>query len=177
MSTTTSASKLQKILPQLFQANLPPGEPYLRFQLTPKITALISMQWVQESLLISAEQITPLPNMPESFIGIINSRNRVFSVIDLAQMIQLSAATLAVRQYHIIVLQTSQGSSEVGVRIGLAVHRIQGITRLTDEQLASPLEDFPPALTPYLRGCVAEAENRILVLSAQAIAAASSKIE
>lgn len=176
MSTSTSASRLQKILPQLFQANLPPGEPYLRFQLTPEITALVSMQWVQESLLISAEQITPLPNMPESFIGIINSRNHVFSVIDLAQMMQLSTASLSVRQYHIIVLQTSPTSSAEGLLIGLVVHRIQGITRLTDEQLASPLEDFPPALTPYLRGCVDEAENRTLVLSAEAIANRTHKL-
>lgn len=176
MSRSTSASKLQELLPQLFQANLPPGEPYLRFQLTSEITALMSMKQVQESLLVSAEKITSLPNMPESFIGIINSRNHVFSVIDLARMLNLSSAASS-REHHIIVLQAASSSSDRESLLGIAVNRIQGIARLTQEQLESPIEDFPATLTPYLRGCVDEDGKRILVLSAKAIISATQSIE
>ena len=174
MSTSSSASRLQELLPQLFQANLPPGEPYLRFQLTMEMTALMSMKQVQESLLVAAEQITPLPNMPPSVIGMMGSRNHVFCVIDLAQML-LRSPLGSFREYHVVVLQTSQTAgfqtaSEQEILLGVAVHRIQGITRLTSEQLQSPIEDFPDTLTPYLCGCVVEDEKRILVLSAEAIA-------
>ena len=173
MSTSTPAAKLQQILPELFQAKRTSGEPYLRFQLTSEITALVSMKNVQESLLVAAEKITPLPNMPESFIGIVKSRNHVFSIIDLAQMLKLSSTPLSTRQYHTIVLQTWSALSQQTSLIGMAVNRIQGITRFTEEQLASPLEDFPASLTPYLHGCVDEGEKRILVLSAEEIATAS----
>jgi twitching motility protein PilI len=177
MSTSTSASRLQELLPQLFQANLPPGEPYLRFQLTAEMTALMSMERVRESLFVSAELITPLPNMPESVIGIMSSRNHVFCVIDLAQMLMLPSTLISSRQYHVVVLRVSRNTispnSYEEILLGIAVNRIQGITRLTSEKITSPRGDFPPSLTPYLRGCLVEKEKQVLVLDFQAIATAS----
>jgi hypothetical protein len=55
---TTSLSRLQELLPQLFQTHQLPGDVYLRLQLTAEITALLSVEQVKESILANAEQIT-----------------------------------------------------------------------------------------------------------------------
>ena len=74
--------------------------------------------------------------MPQSVIGIMNSRDRVFCVFDLAQLLGLPTKLFTPRQYQIIVLQTT---SPTPVRLGLAVNTIQGIMRLASEQI-TPLE-------------------------------------
>ena len=119
MTTSSSpASRIQANLQQLFKAKLAPGDAYIRFQLTSETTALWSMEQVQESLIVEANRITSLPNMPESVIGIMSSRNRVFSVFDLAQLLTLPSRLIAPRQYQIIVLQTT---CKQPIYIGLAV--------------------------------------------------------
>ncbi len=179
MSTSSPASRIQAIVPELFKANLSPGHSYIRFQLTAEMTTFLAMEQVQESLIVDPEQITLLPSLPESVIGIMSSRNHVFCVFDLAQMLMLPSRLISSRKYHIIVLQTSQLtlSQEPKLHLGMAVDRIQGITRLTSEQIQSPRDSFPSSLTPYIRGSVIEAEKQILVLDTQAIIKAATIYE
>lgn len=151
MSTSSAASRVRANIKELFQANLTPGNAYIRFQLTSEITALLSMEQVEESLIVEVEQITPLPSMPESVIGIISSRNHVFSVFDLARFLELPSGLTTPRQYQIIVLQTA---SEPSIYVGLAVTSLQGILRLPTEQIQSSLTAFPANITPYLCGAV-----------------------
>ncbi len=166
---SSPASRVQAELQELFQANLAPGDAYIRFQLTAAITPplgdsspdksslrsqmtlLLSMERVQESLIIEADKITPLPSMPESVIGIMNSNNHVFCVFDLAQLIQLHSQTISPRQYQIIVLQTI---TEKPIYIGLAVSCLKGIIRVVKENIQFSLEGFPPKIIPYLVGAV-----------------------
>ena len=161
MTTSSPASRIQANLQELFQADLAPGDAYIRFQLTSDMTALLSMEQVQESLVVETEKITPLPSMPESVIGIMSSRDRVFCLFDLAQLLTLPSSLIAPRQYQIIVLQTN---SEQPIYIGLAVTCLQGIVRLTTEQIQSSLAAFPSKIVPYLCGAVQEEETMIPVL-------------
>lgn len=180
MSSNTSVSRLEKLLPQLFEAKLSVGEPYLRFQLTETMSALISMKQVQESLVVAAEKITPLPNMPESIIGMMSSRNRVFCVVDLEQILKLPSTSISSRQYHLIVLQVSaestQAESESDLLVAIAVRRIQGTTRLSTNQIQSSVQSFPSKLIPYLSGCVSE-DNIVPVFDPQAIATRIAKLD
>ncbi|GAB4524736.1 MAG: hypothetical protein Tsb0014_03470 [Pleurocapsa sp.] len=170
MKTTSAASRIQANLKDLFEANLAPGDSYIRFQITPEMTALLSMKQVQESLIIAADKITPLPNMPKSVIGIINSRDRVFCVFDLAHLLTLPSSLISPRQYQIVVLEVAEIFSSVqSLYLGLVVHRLQGITRLTTEQFQLPA-NLPANLTPYVRGCIGENEQQILILDSKAIA-------
>ena len=162
MTTSSAASRIQANLQDLFKANLAPGDAYIRFQLTSDMTALLSMKQVQESLVVEAEKINPLPSMPESVIGIMSSRDRVFCVFDLAQLLALPSRLISPRQYQIIVLQTT---SEQPIYIGLAVTRLQGIVRLTTAQIQSSLATFPANLAPYLFGALKEEEKMIPVLA------------
>ena len=151
MSASGSASRIQTHLQELFQKNSVSGNPYIKFQLTPEITALLSMERVQETLIIEAGQITPLPSMPESVIGIMNSRDRVFCVFDLPQLLTLPSRSFTPRQYQIIVLQTN---SETPIYLGLAVNNIQGIMRLTSEQISSSSNAISPKLVSYVSSAV-----------------------
>lgn len=170
---TTSLSRLQELLPQLFQTHQLPGDVYLRLQLTAEITALLSVEQVKESILTNAEQITPLPNLSDAVIGMMSSRNQVFCVIDLAQMLGFPSVTIAARRYHVIVLRLSptltESSPESESLLGIAVDRILGIARLTSDKLQSPMADFPASLTPYLRGCLLDGERQAFVLDLRSI--------
>ena len=147
MQTSSTASKIQANLQDLFKASLSPGDSYIRFQLTPEKTALLSMEHVQESLVVNVEKITTLPSMPEFVIGIMNSRDRVFCVFDLAQLLGLSSPLGSSRKYQVIVLQTND---EQPVYIGFAVSTIQGISRILADEIQSSTDNFE--LAPYICG-------------------------
>ncbi|MEM8778096.1 MAG: chemotaxis protein CheW [Cyanobacteria bacterium P01_G01_bin.49] len=176
--STTPLSRLQELLPQLFESTQLPGDRYLRFQLTTEISALFSMEYVQESLLVPSEQITPIPSMSASVIGLMNSRDKIFCVIDLGQLMGLSPLSTYTRQYHIVVVRVSQlvpqqASGKQELFLGMAVNQVQGISRIISDQLKSVQEntkgDFPVTLTPYLRGYVIEKEQQLLVLEMETI--------
>ena len=144
MSTTSTLVKLQELLPQLFQVTQLPGNPYLRCQLTPELNVLLSMDCLQESLLVSGEQITPIPNLPEFVVGLMNSRDRVFCAIDLAQLLGLPSPSLySQRAYHLLVVRVSpflaqRSGSEQELLLGLVVNRVQGLTRIASEEMQPP---------------------------------------
>ena len=178
ISTSTPAAKVQEILPQLFEATLTPGKPYIQFQLTNKIAALLPLEQVQESMIVEAAEVSLLPSMHESVIGMMSSRNHVFCVIDLAQLFMLDTTLMSSRQYQIIVLRVStsknlpENSLNRNTLLGIAVHNLQGIIRLTEEKLQTPEGEIPESLNPYLRGAVITDERQMLILEPQAIAEA-----
>lgn len=161
MTNYSAAAKIQANLHNLFQSKLAPGDAYIRFQLTAEIPALLSMAQVQESLIVEAEKITPLPNMAESIIGIMSSRNRVFCVYDLAQLLTLPSPLISPRQHQVIVLRTN---TEKLIYIGLAVTRLQGMVRIATEKIQSSVDSFSATITPYFCGVVLEEANIIPIL-------------
>ncbi|MDJ0572034.1 MAG: chemotaxis protein CheW [Pleurocapsa sp. MO_192.B19] len=162
MTKSSPASRIQANLKELFKGDLTPGDAYIRFQFASDMTALLSMEQVQWSLVIEAEKITPLPSMPESVIGIMSSRDRVFCVFDLAQLLTFSSRLTASHQYQIIVLQTN---SEQPIYLGLAVTHLQGIIRLPMPEIIQPsLAAFPAKIAPYLSGAVQEEEAIVPIL-------------
>ena len=173
MSASSPASRIQDNLQELFQRNSTPGNPYIKFQLTPEITTLLSMERVQETLIVEAGQITPLPNMPKSTLGIMNSRDRVFCVFDLAQLLSLPARLFTPRQYQVIVLQTS---GPTPIYLGLAVNNIQGIMRLSSAQIHSPTDAVASNALPYVSGVITSEADIIPVLEFERIFAAITSV-
>ena len=161
MTNQSVAAKVQANLQELFKSNLAPGNAYIKFQLTSDTSALLSMDRVEESLIVKAEQITTLPSMPKSAIGMMASRDRVFCVFDLAQLLALPSSLINPRQYQLIVLQTI---SEPSIYIGFAVTQLQGIVRLSTEQIQTSLDTLSPNLAPYCNGAVPENETIIPIL-------------
>ena len=162
MQTFSAAAKVQANLQELFQSKLAPGDAYVKFQLTSGVTALLSMTHAQESLIVEAEQITPLPNMPEFTIGIINSRDRVFCIFDLGLLLKLSSESISPRQHQIIVFQTI---SEPFIYVGLAVTQLQGIIRISKEQIKPYSNFIDPKLVPFVSGTIEQEESIVPILN------------
>jgi positive phototaxis protein PixI len=102
-----------------------------------------------------------LPSMPNSFVGMMNSRDRVFCVFDLAQLLALPSELINSRQYQVIVLKTLK---EPSILLGLAVPQLQGIVRLPVDKIQASLDDAPANLAAFMAGVVEEGKTRIPVL-------------
>ncbi len=172
MSTDISNfDRLQGLLPELFQSNQSTGKSYLQAQLTNQTPVLLSMESVQESLLVKDREITLIPNMPTYFLGLINSRDRVFGLIDLPKLLGLSNQTSTRRRvYHTIVIRVNDISvSEQELLVGFVFFEIQSITRIIPSQLNLAQDRLSQVLKPYVQYCVQEQENLIPVLDINAI--------
>ena len=173
MSASTPAARIQANLQELFRGNTAAGNPYIKFQLSSE-TVLLSMERVQETLIVDAGQITLLPSMPASVIGIMNSRDRVFCVFDLAQLLTLPSPLVILRQYQVIVLQTTDPTP---IKIGLAVNRLQGIVRLSEQQIHSSTETVSSQIAPYVSGVVQTKNIIISVLEFERILESLTDVE
>ncbi len=175
MSTATSSlSRLQELLPQLFETPDIQGEPYLRCQLTPQMSGLVSMEFVQESLLVPGKQITFIPNMSSFVMGLMTSRDRVFFLIDLPHLMGLSSPCPLLQTYQIIVLRISSLMSPTTnpnqeIRLGLVVPCVQGVMRVISEQIVPSQPDISSELTPYIQGSIMDSGNPLRILNLAAI--------
>lgn len=129
----TTQERLRRLLPQLFNPLQSPGRLYLRCTIGEN-SALIEVTGIDECLLLEAERITPIPQMPPYVMGLMNSRQRVFFVIDLPQFFGFTPLPSSSRRYHILVTERTTSSHDSSF-LGLAVNRIEGITRILLEEL------------------------------------------
>lgn len=117
--------------------------------------------------MLSTRRLTPMPNMPNAMMGLMNRRSRVIWVVDLAQLLELSTLDFNVQQYTVILIQIGS------VPLGLAVHQVEGMIRLEADQIQSPVGQVSTALVPYLRGCALQQQEQkqeiLLVLDAEAV--------
>jgi positive phototaxis protein PixI len=193
MTTNSTLTRLQQLLPELFQPLVITGDLYLRFQLTPDLPALLPMARVQEALLVTATAISPLPNLPAFAIGMMNARDRVFWVVDLGQLLGLPPIPTNPRDYQVVVMQLAEtkpesfagadgkpfdaGDLSAEPSLGLAVSRVRGVARFEPEHLQPSVTDVPECLQPHLLGCFIEADEQILVLNPATIATAPTRFE
>lgn len=145
----------------------PIGEMYLKFRLNAHAPAVLSMRAVQEALVLPSRRLTPMPNVPSAMMGLMNRRSRVIWVVDLAQLLELSALDFNAQQYTLILIQAGS------VPLGLAVQQVEGMIRLQPDEIQSPVGQISAALVPYLRGCALQQQEQkseiALVLDAEAI--------
>ncbi|MGB7415975.1 MAG: chemotaxis protein CheW [Thermosynechococcaceae cyanobacterium] len=141
------------------------GEPYLQLQLTQHIPAVLPMEFAQEALVVGADTLTPIPNMPACVLGLLNRRSRVFWVVDLSQVLGLPAHTTNVQFYNIVLTKVGKRS------LGLVVPDVRGVERFASAAIRSPIGAVPPAMVPFLRGCICLPAQKdiLLVLDPEAI--------
>ena len=150
MSNQSAASKVKASLQELFKSNLDPGNSYIKFELSEDVTALLSMEQVQESIVVNTEQVTTIPGMPKSALGMMNSRDRVFCVFDMAQLLDLPSNLNNVRQYQIILFQAGLAATSVGFAVG----QLQGIQRLSVDNIELPRQDVAAKFNACVSGVV-----------------------
>ncbi|HCF27880.1 MAG TPA: chemotaxis protein CheW [Cyanobacteria bacterium UBA11049] len=139
------------------------SDSFLKFNLEQQTPCILAMAQVQEVLIVASRRITPMPNMPECVLGLVNRRNRVLWVIDLALMLSLQPLGTNAQQYNLIIIQAKQ------ITLGLLVQEVKGVTHFASELIQAPTELVTSALIPYLSGCIVEEQEVLLVLSAEAI--------
>ena len=142
------------------------GDPYIRFRLNEHLIGAVDTRQAQEVLVIAPQQLTVVPTIASTIMGLINHRSRIFWVIDLPHLLGLAPLDPRAAEYHLAILHVGQ------VHLGIAVQQIQGITRIVTEDIASPFEsDIPAGFVPYLQGCLDSGSEQLLVLDAASIAA------
>lgn len=139
------------------------GDSYLKFQLTSQTPAILAMEYIQEVLVVPAARITLMPNVPECVLGLLNRRNRVLWVIDLAQMLKLQPPEINPQQYNVVIIRVGQ------LPLGLIVYEISGVARFKTEDIQSDKGLFTSFLNTYLDGCIMQNKEILLVLNAKAI--------
>ncbi|MEM8603427.1 MAG: chemotaxis protein CheW [Cyanobacteria bacterium P01_H01_bin.121] len=166
-TAATPTSRLQQLLPQLFQAEQAAGDRYLKLDVVPTLTVLIDLADVQESVQVPMQMVTPLPNLPAHVLGLLNSRNQVLAVVDLARLLQIPARRVYRQEYSLITLRINPaaGFSDDVNLLAIAVAQIHGIIRLQPNELQPPRQDFPAQLTPFLQGYVSRDEEQLPILN------------
>lgn len=141
----------------------PTGDRYLSFYLNRQTPALLLMEYAQEVIIVPTSRLSPMPNMPECVLGLLNRRNRVLWVVSLAQLLELPASESSDRQYQIIIIHVEQ------VKLALVVQSVEGVRYFPYQNSQAPTELFA-SLAPYLSGCIAQGDETLIVLDAEKIA-------
>lgn len=144
------------------------GDGYLKFFINPQTPAILSMNQTQEAMVVSVESVTSMPNMPFGILGLMNWRSRILWVVDLPKLLNLQSPQNRPRQYSVIVVRTE------AMILGLVVHEIIGTLRFNSEEIRSPIGQVASSLVPYLRGCIVQQKEILLVLDAQPIVHSSN---
>ena len=176
MQATSIDQRLQELLPELFEPIAQTGDRYLRFQLTAEQSALLPLDSVREALQIAADRVTLLPNLPACALGLVSAFNQVFCAVDLAQLLDIGLLAGNPRHYALIAIRaiSAEASYQTGVAeeepvLGLAVHRIQGVTTLLPEAIVAPSTTLPKHLAAFVYGA---SDDGALVLDVDALIAA-----
>lgn len=139
------------------------GDTYLKFQLSQQTPTALSMSQAQEVVVLPIGRLTPMPNMPPYVMGLMNRRSKVLWVVDLARMLGLPFIETNVQHHDVIIIRNESAS------LGVIVQSVEGVVRLTPSSIQSPLGHVSGSLVPYLRGCVLQEQEILLVLDAEAI--------
>ncbi|MGB3671409.1 MAG: chemotaxis protein CheW, partial [Phormidesmis sp.] len=150
------------------------------------------LEWVEESLQIDTQLVTPMPNMPPSVLGLMSSKGHVFWAVNLVELLELPRALPSTQYYEVVVIRAvpagahqpidhqpvDQGwgapKTENELFLGLVVPKIKGTIRLSPEDITSPSAAVTTSLVPYLRGQVVFDNDTIIILSAAALGAVPS---
>ncbi|WP_198648757.1 chemotaxis protein CheW [Cyanothece sp. BG0011] len=150
---TTQALSNQRII----------GDPYLHLQINSQTQILLPMTMTKEVLIIASSRLTIMPNMPPFFLGLLNQRSRIFWVVDLAKLLNISSLKLDSQQYSIAIIHSGKKA------LALAVEKVMGVSRFSKDRIESPLNTVKPDLIPYLQGCILDEKQLFFMVDPEAI--------
>lgn len=132
------------MLPQLqLPLNLPEikeGDPYLHIRINAEQRVLIPFAYIQEVVMVTNDQITPIPNLPPHRLGLINQRSRIFWLIDLPIFLGFTPPQPPPVRFPIVILRHHNQA------LGIRVESIEPITRLETVQIQDISLDLPLSL-------------------------------
>ncbi|MBV9388833.1 MAG: purine-binding chemotaxis protein CheW [Chroococcidiopsidaceae cyanobacterium CP_BM_ER_R8_30] len=150
-------------VPQTNQLQRILRDTYLKFLIEQDTPAILAVEYVQEVIVVPSTSLNSMPNMPNYILGLLNRRNKILWVIDLAQMLNLKAFTADTKQYNLAIIKVGQ------IPLGIVVYAVQGVTQFAPENLQSVQGLVTSTLAYYLHGCILQQQEILLVLKAEAI--------
>lgn len=133
------------------------GDLYLTFDLGGE-TFAFEVSRVRE--VVDEIPITPVPRLPRQWVGVINLRGGILSVMDLSVRL-FGERSPGERGDCILVMETSSGQG--AVRVGLRVDGVRDVLRLPPESVGPP----PPLgmrLTPGLLAAVGRRDEKLIAI-------------
>lgn len=173
-SSLSPSDRLLELFPNLLSPqSVTDEQSFLRFKISDQQIGLIAMVSVKESLLIEAEQITPIPNMPVSCLGLMNSRDEVFPVIDFPLALEIREQPLISRQYQVIVVDTQPHLPEESL-LGLIIPQVQGVNRFKTVEISDVSSEFNANVKTVVQGVLSIKEEQLWVVDAAQLKAIPS---
>ena len=155
------------IAPDLLDRHLS-TQAFLRLRLDNRTVLLLPMDSVLEVLTLPAQRISVMPNMPGCVMGLLNRRSKVVWAVDLAQLLGATPLESHLQQFTAAIVHVKKN------RLGLIVRSIEGVQRYNPDTIQSPLGGVvEEQWVPYVRGCILEGNEILMVLDPQSIAQSS----
>ncbi len=107
--------------------------------------------------IIGIVEITPVPQVPKFFKGLINLRGKIISVIDLRLKLSIPAADFTPKKTSIVITEIDD------IVIGVIVDDVEAVVGFHDEQINGTAEIQSKVSNEYISG-VAKTENQKLCL-------------
>jgi positive phototaxis protein PixI len=135
---------------------------FLRLQLCPETTALLSVDEIVAIANATITDILPVPHMPNCVLGLYNWRGEMLWLVDLGQQVGFSGLLQSGSSSFMAVIVEVNGQT-----LGLCVPQVHDI-ELYDPQLihAASLEMFSARFLPFVKGYLTGDRTIILNLSA-----------
>jgi purine-binding chemotaxis protein CheW len=133
---------------------------YMEFRLGEQFFA-IPLLTVKE--VIPKPEITPIPNMPSHFEGMINLRGQVLAVFDvrkkLGSRVQSNQST---KDFSVVIIV-----EDLGVRLGMTVDEVTRVLDVKQEDIGpAPVKDEDPA-SKFVSAVIRNEQGMTLVLLAE----------
>jgi twitching motility protein PilI len=159
------------------QAQAIAGLPHLSLEIGRDISVALQLKFVRETLVLSSDRFTQMPNVHPCLMGLIEHRSNVFWVLDLPQLLGFTGIDSSAIETHIAVLQIGSAF------LGLGIYRIGRVIRFAETEIVSPQDSpmtkIPAEIVPFLRGWLSQSDGtnqNLYVLDAEAIASADLSI-
>ena len=150
---------------ELQELEVPAGELHLRCQLTSGTELAFAAAGIAEVMSVSAEQITPMPNVSPLLLGALNFRGKVIWVADLGQFLGDSQPLNSDRN-DLPILAITDGQDTV---LAVAVHTVVGMEWLEKDSLQTAA-GCPEEMAPFVLGeWAADADQTLRLLDPGAI--------
>ncbi len=140
---------------------------FLRFPLAAKTQAILPVDQLTEVLMLAANQVIPIPDMPVWVLGVHNWRGEILWIVDLGHLLGLPSLhqqSAGLSSLIILVTQESGGHPTTAAHLGLAVQGVDDLHWCNPADIASPPPGVvTPSLAPFLRGYTLGQDGEMLL--------------
>lgn len=135
------------------------GSRYLAFTLRDERYA-IPLLTVRE--VIAMPEFTPVPHTPAHFLGIMNLRGQVISVVDLRTKFSIKPLNPKGEETAVVICDLG------GISLGIVVCSVDSVLTLTPEQIQPKPQIQSHASTDYITGVTKQGDDLVLLLNVAA---------